>query len=123
MKLIVTSEHDLVVKYVSVVGFLYSLNKRESEVATSFVVAYRNISLIKANQDDQTPEEELVTDVMAVVRSSEVLHDMVKYLDMPFTSFRNYVAKIKVKGFFIKGKINPDFIPGSTREGEIVITR
>lgn len=123
MELRVTSENDLVNRYVSVVGFIYGLNPRESAVATAFVVAYMNLSKVQSTQTEETPEEELITDVMVEVKSTEVLHGMVKFLGMPFTSFRNYVTKIKDKGFFVKGEINPDFLPKNSTTGVISILR
>ena len=111
MELHATSEKDLITKYVTLLGTLASFNKRETEVAIAFVLVYRRIKELQDSQDDDTPEEEIITDIMTELKAPDTLQNMVKKLDMPFSSFRKYVAYLKQKGFFREGDINPMFIP------------
>jgi len=111
MEITATSEKDFITKYVSLVGSLAGFNKRETEVAVVLVLVYRRIQTEKANQPEDTPEEEVIRDVMEHLKTTPVLHNIAKYLDMPFTSFRNYVSKLKQKGFFVEGSINPSYLP------------
>jgi len=111
MELHATSEKDLITKYVTLLGTLASFNKRETEVAIAFVLVYRRIKELQDSQDDDTPEEEIITDIMTELKAPDTLQNMVKKLDMPFSSFRKYVAYLKQKGFFKEGDINPMFIP------------
>ena len=121
MEIQATSEKDFITKYVTLLGVLSHFNKRETEVAVVLVMVYRKIRLAKSKQDEDTPEEDVITSVMDTLKGSETLHSIAKYLDMPFTSFRNYVSKLKAKRFFVEGDINPIFVPEGM-DGNITIS-
>ena len=120
MTLHATSEKDLVHKYVTLLGVMHNFNHRETEVAVMFVMTYRNVQRAMDAQDDETPEEDYITDVFSTVK--EMSTKMATLLDMPFMSFRKYVKNLKNKGFFMDGNINPIFLPDE-EEAQITITR
>lgn len=116
----VTTEKDFVTKCLTMLGALSKWSKKETDVAIAMVLVYRMLQKRKTMQDENTPEEDRIDVVMDKVKQKEVLANLALYLDMPFTSFRNYVSKLKSKGFFIDGTINPMFLlEGSSISVEI----
>lgn len=109
MNIEVRTDKDLVERYVSLVGFMSGLNRREIEVATAIVLVYRRIvRKVKEGELEFTDDN---PDLMAYLKDPTTLSNLALYLGMEFSSFRNYVSKLKSRGFFVGGVINPIFLP------------
>lgn len=124
MNIEAATEKEFLTKYYTMISPMTGWTAREIEVAVAMVMVYRRLQLKKEAQDENTPEEERIDDIMVALKKPEVLNNLVLYLGMPFTSFRNYLTKLKSKRFFIEGTINPIFIPeGGEVEIKIVLKR
>lgn len=111
MKIETATEKDFFQKYYTLLSPMTGWTAREIEVAVAMAVVYRKLQRKKNTQDENTPEKERIGDVMEALKRPEVLNNLIRYLDMPFVSFRNYVSKLKAKGFFSDGSIAPLFLP------------
>lgn len=110
MDIYASSEKDLVNKYLQLAGYMAGWNKRETEVAVAMVLVYAKLHRNKAAGIYDDDEDTKDLDIMGLLRRPETLHNIALYLGMHFSSFRNYVSKLKTKGFFVGGSINPVFL-------------
>jgi hypothetical protein len=108
--------HDLkefVYRWVECVSFHYELYPREIAVAKQFVLRYAVLSKAKENLKGKAAID---YNVMTEVKSKDSLTYMREELEMSFPVFKEYVRKLKSKGFFVDSTINSEFLVTGTEK-------
>lgn len=103
------TKHEYVYRYVSLVGLVYGLNARETEVAAEMCYRYLLLEGARAKFSSKKKREEY--DPMLELRKPETLKLVYTKLGMDIVVFRGYVKKLKMKKVFVDGTLNKEFLP------------
>jgi len=120
----VRDNRELVAKYLTIISSLTGWSRKETEVAIAIVQLYTKLQqkradIIQELVDNGESTDEVPT-TMEMFKDKSTLKGLSMYLNLPFSSFRNYISKLKASGFFIAGDINPIYL-GISDEVEIKI--